>query len=80
VKLVITVEIDPRDCPEPKARLRGYEESVRKAVKESLSNALWVPWPSTRYPGVASDEAYRQPHIGRVSMAIEGPDDTFKGR
>ena len=80
MKLVITIEIDPRDCPEPKARLRGYEQSVREAVKEAVLNALWVPWPSSRYPSVPDDEAYRQPHVGRISMAVEGPNDTFKGK
>lgn len=82
MKVIYTVDLDPGDSPEVRGRLRiqknrvgyGVVEAIRKAMEE----ALWVWSVEDRYKGF-TDTTYRQPHVGQITMRIEGPRDTYKG-
>jgi hypothetical protein len=78
-KIVITVDIDNGDCPEVRARLANRPgkvgANIPAAVRLAVAEALYTAWPAERYGGPAT---YRKPQVGSISVAYEGPADTFK--
>lgn len=78
-KLVITVEIDPGDCPEVGGRVRNrlgkVGAAIPKALREAIGEALYVWDPTGRYGG--DPATYREPRVGRISVRYDGPRDTF---
>lgn len=81
-RLTITVDIDPGDCPEVRARILPRPHSVGRhipeALREAIGEALYVVWPTERYGGNA--DTYQEPTIGRIRVSYDGPRDTYKGR
>ena len=80
MKVIYTVEVDPGDCPEIRGRLRTGDRWVGswvvKAIRESMKEAIYVWHPTERYGG--DPATYREPKIGRITMRIEGPRDTYE--
>ena len=79
--LTITIPIDAGDSPEVRGRCRNLSTSIGsnipRAAREAVEECLGDDWLADRY-GIPKAQ-YRSPKVGRVTVRITGPSDTFEG-